>query len=196
MKDESFRVTPVDVRNQPFARTMRGYDPGQVEEFRGRVADELERLIRQNLELDGKVKNLIEQLRAFRERDKALNDALVSAQQLRSEIREQADREAQLILREARAEGDRIVDAAREDIRHLASEVEMLERTRRSYLSQLRALVERQLHDIDAAIATPPPLPTPIAGAIGSPAPDAARDARDARPAHPTPAWLDTLVNE
>jgi DivIVA domain-containing protein len=193
MTDEGFYLTPLDVRRYDFGTQMRGYDKTRVDQFRDQVADELERLTRLNQDLEAKAKGFHEQLRAFRERDKALNEALVSAQQLRAEIRDQADREAQLILREARAEGDRIVDAAREDIRRLASEVEMLERTRRSYLTQLRALVERQLHDVDAAMASPPPLPTPIAGAIGSPAPDAGRDARAAQP---TPAWLDTLVND
>jgi DivIVA domain-containing protein len=218
MTDEAFYLTPLDVRRFDFGTQMRGYDKMRVDQFRDQVADELERLTRLNQDLESKAKGFHEQLRAFRERDKALNEALVSAQQLRSEIREQADREAHLILREARAEGDRIVDAAREDIRRLAAEVEMLERTRRSYLAQLRALVERQLHDVDAAIATPPPLPTPIAGAIGSPEPrrdlgrdmgresgrdvgrdagrDAGRDDDDSRAGHPTPAWLNTLVNE
>ena len=197
INDEGFYLTPLDVRRFDFGSQMRGYDKMRVDQFRDQVADELERLTRLNQDLEAKAKGFHEQLRAFRERDKALNEALVSAQQLRAEIREQADREAQLILREARAEGDRIVDAAREDIRRLANEVEMLERTRRSYLTQLRALVERQLHDVDAAMASPPPLPTPIAGAIGSPAPDTSRDgSRDARQAQPTPAWLDTLVNE
>jgi DivIVA domain-containing protein len=173
MTDEGFYLTPLDVRRFDFGTQMRGYDKTRVDQFRDQVADELERLTRLNQDLEAKAKGFHEQLRA--------------------EIREQADREAQLILREARAEGDRIVDAAREDIRRLANEVEMLERTRRSYLTQLRALVERQLHDVDAAMASPPPLPTPIAGAIGSPAPDVNRDARQAQP---TPAWLDTLVNE
>ena len=54
-------------------------------------------------------------------------------------------------------------------------------------------LVERQLHAVDAAMASPPPLPTPIAGAIGSPAPDVGRGARQAPP---PPAWHDTLGNE
>ena len=188
MIDESFRVTPVEVRNQQFGRTMRGYDPGQVEEFRGRVADELERLIRQNLELDGKVKNLIEQLRAFRERDKALNDALVSAQQLRSEIREQADREAQLILREARAEGERLIDQARGEVRAIEAEVASLARSRRSLIGQIRALLERQLHELDAIESTmQPPEQLPR---------DESPPGEQPRQQHKTPAWLDSLVNE
>ena len=65
-----------------------------------------------NQELDAKARGFHEQLRAFRERDKAINEALVSAQQLRGEIREQAEREAQLILREARAEARAQLDGS------------------------------------------------------------------------------------
>ena len=85
-----------------FAATTRA-----SKQFRNQVAEELERLTRVNQDLDAKARGFHEQLRAFRERDKAINEALVSAQQLRGEIREQAESEAQLILREARAEGER-----------------------------------------------------------------------------------------
>ena len=100
MSDE-FRLTPVDVRRMEFPKSMRGYDQGRVDDFREQVADELERLTRANQDLDSTVRSLTEQLRGFRDRDKALNDALVSAQQLRADVREQSEREAQLILREA-----------------------------------------------------------------------------------------------
>ena len=181
MIDDSFHLMPVDIRRKEFDRAMRGYDTNAVNEFRDQVADELERVLRLNQDLDAKAKSFHEQLRAFRERDKALNDALVSAQQLRSEIREQAEREAQLILREARAEGERMVDAARAEIDRLQREIEQLERSRRAYLSHLRTIVERQLSEIDAASAEPP--------AHGD-------DAQDHRPSRATPAWLNSLIKE
>ena len=104
MTDESFRLTPLDIRRYDFGNALRGYDRTRVDQFRDQVAEEFEKLMRQNQELEAKARGFHEQLRAFRERDKALNDALVSAQQLRAEIREQAEREAQLLMREARAE--------------------------------------------------------------------------------------------
>src|SRR3954468_23678039 len=105
MIDETFHLTPLDVRRYEFGRSLRGYDAERVDQFREQVADELERISRINADLEEKARGFNEQLRGFRERDKAINEALVSAQQLRGEIREQADKEAQLILREARAEG-------------------------------------------------------------------------------------------
>ena len=151
MVDESFHLTPLDVRRFDFGSALRGYDKTRVDQFRDQVAEELERLARLAQDFESKAKGFHEQLRAFRERDKALNEALVSAQQLRAEIREQAEREGQLILREARVDGDRSVEDARAEVGRLQAEVDALERTRRSHLAQLRAMAQRQLTEIEAA---------------------------------------------
>jgi DivIVA domain-containing protein len=151
MKDEAFHLTPLDIRRYDFGSALRGYDKARVDEFRDQVAAEVEYLLKQCQELENKAKGFHEQLRAFRERDKALNEALISAQQLRGDIREQAEKEAQLVIREAKAEGERIVDAARAEIRNVQSELESLVRTRRAFLVQLRMTVQRQLAEIDAA---------------------------------------------
>ena len=188
MIDETFHLTPLDVRRFEFGRSMRGYDPARVEEFRQQVADELERLTRVNQDLESKSKGFNEQLRAFKERDKALNDALISAQQLRAEIREQAEREAQLILREARAEAERMQETMKGELRDLRDQLAGLERARRGYLAQLRVLVERQLAEIEAAetaLARP---------AIGSP--DTEGEQGAPRISQPTPSWLDSLMKE
>jgi len=183
--DESFHLTPLDVRRTDFPNALRGYEKTSVEQFRERVYEELERLTKVNQDLETKAKNFHEQLRAFRERDKALNEALVAAQQLRAEIREQSEREAQLILREARAEGDRIVEGARAEVRRLQAELDALERSRRAYIAQLRTMLDRQIAELDAASQQAPPSAAP------------AEEADDRRRTHvPTPSWLDTLVKE
>ena len=194
MSDEGFHLTAVDIRRYDFGSALRGYDKARVDQFRDQVAAEVERLMRANQELDQKSKGLVEQLRAFRERDKALNDALVSAQQLRAEIREQADREAQLLMREARAQAERDLESIRTEARRLEDEIQGLVRARRTYLSQLRAMVERQLVEIETAEATSSPQTAPSA-----PQPHAAPGPKRDEPkqtAHPTPAWLDSLVKE
>ena len=192
MNDEAFHLTPVDARRFDFGSALRGYDKSRVDQFRDQVADELERLTRVNQELDAKAKGFHEQLRAFRERDKALNDALISAQQLRAETREQADREAQLILREARAEGERLLEEARVELRRLRADIEALDRTRRSYLAQMRATAERQLAELQSAESAAPPVApaAPAAGAAGATGtPDGGE-----RPPLKSPSWLDANV--
>jgi DivIVA domain-containing protein len=151
MIDESFHLTSLDVRRFDFGRALRGYSPEKVEQFREQVAEEMDRLVRINSDLDTKARSFHEQLRAFRERDKALNDALVSAQQLRAETRDQAEREAELVLKEARAEGERLVEAARAEVRRMEQELDSLDRSRRTYLAQMRALLARQLSEVEAS---------------------------------------------
>ena len=200
MIDESFHLTPLDVRRTEFPGALRGYDKARVDEFRERVAAELERLTRVNQDLEAKAKGFHEQLRAFRERDKALNDALVSAQQLRANVGEQVEREAQLIRREARMEGERIVEDARSEVKRLAAEIESLERARRAYLAQLRSLVGRQLAELDA-IPDLGPLRAPSVPSLASilhPEGEAKQGGGDdpTRNPAPTPAWLKILPEE
>ncbi|MEO8335472.1 MAG: DivIVA domain-containing protein [bacterium] len=155
--DETFHLTPLDVRRYDFGKAIRGYNPERVEQFRDQVAEELERLTRQSQDLEQKAKGFHEQLRAFRERDKALNDALVSAQQLRSEIRESSEREAALIVREARTDAEREIEGARNEIRKLEAHLTELDRARRNHLAQVRVIVERHLAEITSAENAPGP---------------------------------------
>ena len=74
--------------------SLRGYDRAQVDQFKLQVAEELERLVRDRMQAEERLKSAQEQLRGYRERERAMNEALVAAQQLRADSREQAEREA------------------------------------------------------------------------------------------------------
>lgn len=155
MIDEAFHLTPLDVRRYDFGRSLRGYNPARVDQFRDQVAEEMERLTRINQDLDAKARSFHEQLRHFREKDKAMNDALVSAQQLRGELKEQAEKEAQLIIRAAEQEGEKLREEARAEIRRMEEELDSLDRSRRTYLAQMRTLIARQLSEVEANDAAP-----------------------------------------
>jgi DivIVA domain-containing protein len=185
MIDDTFHLTPLDVRRYEFGKALRGYDPERVNQFRDQVAEELERLSRVNQELEAKARGFHEQLRAFRERDKAINEALVSAQQLRKDIREQADKESQLVIREARAEADRIIEDARQEVRRMEDQITSLDRARRAYLAQLRMVVERQLAEISAAEHASNPSVQP---AVREAIENAAESRADGKASAPAPA--------
>ena len=150
MSEDTFHLTPLDIRRQEFRRSLRGYEPATVEDFRTRVAEELERVIRDRAVLEERLAALTEQLRVFREREKAMNEALVAAQQLREETRTAAEREAQVIVREAQTEAARIVDAARSDEVSIQARASDAERQFMAYVGGFRALLERQLAELRA----------------------------------------------
>ena len=194
MNDDVFRLTPLDLRKQEFRKVMRGFDPAEVDDFRVRAADELERVVKERLAFEERLKRLDEQLSAFKEREKAMNDALVAAQQLRAETREQAQREAQMIVREAEAEAERRLDRGRREIERLEATAQNLARPHHAYLAALRSQVERQKAELDAkADAQPSPFGK-VAGAIQPAEPAEAERAREARKS--SPKWIKNIVEE
>jgi len=134
MSEGAFHLTPLDVRRQEFRRRLRGYEPLGVEDFRVRVADELERILREKSVLEERVAALGEQLSAYRERERAMNEALVAAQQ----------------LREAEAEARRVVDEARTARGEVERQLAEVQRQFQVYMAGFRALLERQLAELRA----------------------------------------------
>ena len=148
MAGDTFYLTPHDVRAQEFSRGLRGYDAAQVDAFRERVAEELDRLLRDKAQLDERLKGLSEQLVTFRERESAMNEALIAAQQLRTDAKAHVEKEAEMLLREARAEAQRIIEQAKSDERQARQRAEVAAKQAAAYVAGFRSFVERHLGEI------------------------------------------------
>lgn len=147
-------LTPLEVRKKKgdFKRAMRGYEPGLVDDFLELVADRLEDVVRANLGHEDRIRQLEQQLRDYKERERALTDALVSAQELREEMREQAVRDAEAARREAEQEAEQIRANVAQDIEREEQSLRRL-RARQAQLAQsYRALLEREMEELDAMV--------------------------------------------
>lgn len=149
MSDDAFHLTPLDVRSQEFAKAIRGYDRAQVNEFKLAISEELERLLRDRGQQEERLRSAQEQLRTFRDRERAMNEALVAAQQLRVDSRAQAEREAELLLREAKVEAERILDRARLEETLVRQRTDGAARQFTAYVASFRTLLERHLGEVD-----------------------------------------------
>lgn len=145
-------LTPLDVKKKKgdFRRAVRGYDTAAVDDFLDTVSARMEELVRESVLAGARMESMTESIGSYRERERAMNEALVSAQQLREEMREQATREADLVLREARAEAERIVGEARRQAAAAAEALRRIQGQRVRFLRLFRTLVERQLQEIEA----------------------------------------------
>lgn len=173
MTEDGFQLSAHDVRHQEFGRAMRGYDQSQVDDFKERIAQELDRLWRDRGQINDRLQSMMEQLKVFRDRERAMNDALIAAQQLRADVQSQADKEADLILQRARAQGDqillearnesqRIVERAHADEQRLHYSSETVRRQFLAYLTSYRRLLERELDELEvlSAADTRPQMPS------------------------------------
>ncbi|HUF74693.1 MAG TPA: DivIVA domain-containing protein [Longimicrobiales bacterium] len=151
-------LTPLDVRSKrgDFKKLMRGYDPQEVDGFLEIVAERLEALIRENMALKERAGALQSQVSSQTDREQAVQAALVTAQELRADIRTQAQREAENIVKASETEGRRLIAEAEAEVRtklraserradKLADDIQELERRRTRFLRDFRQLLEREL---------------------------------------------------
>jgi cell division initiation protein len=141
----SSRFTAMDIEKQEFARKMRGYDAEEVRMFLRSVAEEVERLNLENGRLRedlGKFKSKLDELRG---REETLQKTLVTAQQVGDELKERARADADLKMREAKFEAERIVQRAQDRLQGLQSEIERCVVERESFEQSLRSMIEQHL---------------------------------------------------
>ena len=138
-------LTPLEVRNKKddFRRGLRGYDSREVDAFLAVVADALERQIRESGVFGARIQELEQQLETYRARERALNDALLAAQELREETRLQAERDAAVRLRDAEEQVRAVLDDAEQAVRVCQDKLDDLKATRGRFLGSLRQLFER-----------------------------------------------------
>lgn len=162
-------LTPLDVRKKrgDFRRVLRGYDPEEVDTFMELVAERFEELVRANLSLTERTERLERQVGAMEGRERAVQDALVSAQKLREEVSDQSRRDADvlrehasrtiaLMRAEAESEIARRLTEAEELVRERQRALEDLERSRLKFLRSFRGLLERELDAVEVEEARKP----------------------------------------
>ena len=138
------RMTPMEIRQQQFdTQLFRGCDVQQVDAYLNQVANDYEELMRENSLLKEQLALIEERLRGVEEREKLLKETLVSAQRMTEEMKETAKREAQLILREAELQSEKMLEAARAEEAKIKEEVLTLKRARRQVLEGIHSTVER-----------------------------------------------------
>ena len=144
-------LTPLDVRKkrEDFAKALRGYDPQEVDTFLELVAERLEALVKENLQLSERTERLSEQVTAQEGRENAVQEALVTAQSLREDVKQQAQREADLVRREAQADIDKAVAEAELMLEERRQSLAELERHRIRCLKGFRTLLERELETVE-----------------------------------------------
>jgi cell division initiation protein len=123
------KLTPLDIRHKEFKRGMRGYTEVDVDEFLDNVADEFERVFKENIELSERLDALQEQINHYRNIEETLQKTLVSAQQTAEGVKSSADKESQLILRDADMRARDLVGEAERKARDLVNEAYVTKQT-------------------------------------------------------------------
>jgi cell division initiation protein len=135
------KVTPLDLRQQRFQTVMRGYDRSEVQTFLLEVADDYENALRENDRLRQDITRLEVTLTEHRGQERNLQSTLLTAQRLADEIKEHANQEAALILREAEGRADVLLQRSNARLEDVQREIDGLRMKRREVETTVEALV-------------------------------------------------------
>lgn len=143
------RISPLEIQQKQFPVRFRGFDMEEVYAFLEVIREEMEDLIRENTSLKEKVAQLEAQLRDYRHIENTLKETLLMAQQMVDEYKENARKEAELIIKEAEQKADAIVRQAQEKVLKIHEDIMDLKGIRRHFKEELRRLIESHLRMLD-----------------------------------------------
>ena len=143
------KFTPLDIKKQEFKKTLRGYDPVEVDAFLEMVSDELENIFREKNHFSDEIIKLKTQLRDYQEIEKTLKDTLMSAQESIKDSRENSSREAEMMIREAELKSEKILADAKLTLAKMRNELVVVKAQKDSFARRLRHLLESQIDLIE-----------------------------------------------
>jgi len=135
------KITPLDIQQAGFKVKMRGYDKEEVDTFLDSVTESYEGLIRENNELREKITEQENQLGEMRKKEATLNNTLLRAQELVEGMRTGAQKDADLIIKEAELRAEGILQAARDEIGTIHREILDLQKQKALFLEKSRSLI-------------------------------------------------------
>ncbi|PWJ68100.1 MULTISPECIES: DivIVA domain-containing protein [unclassified Fibrobacter] len=138
-------LTPLDIRNQSFhKKSLGGIDPAEVKAFLDTAAKAFEQMSRDRTDLTERLKVAEERVNYYRQIEKTIQDAVVTMQRTIDEVKATAEKEAEIIIAEAKARAVREVESTKREAEELRMEIEQLKQIRANYFIRCRSLIKGQ----------------------------------------------------
>ena len=141
------KMTPRDIQQVGFKVKLRGYDRREVDAFLDALTEDYEGLVKENSALKEKLADLEIQVLEFKKKEGSLNNTLIKAQDLVEEMKGHAQREGELIVKEAELKAEETAKAARERLAELRREILDLQKHKLLFIEKTRSLI-KTLHRV------------------------------------------------
>ena len=141
-------LTPLDIHNKVFTKGVRGYKLEEVDAFLDEVIRSYEALFRENRELKDKVGRLEDEIEKNREISSTLQKTIL-AEKVMEEESQRAEKEAELIKRQARQEGEGLIEQAKKEVLRIHQEIERLKLYEKQLYLKHKGFLEFQMELLD-----------------------------------------------
>lgn len=135
-------LTPLEIQKQTFSRVLKGYHVDEVRAYLHLVAEEIERLVKDVDRLARENGMLRDELEDHSQRERILKDTLLSAQKVSEDVKANALKEAELIVKDAELLSERVVGQAMQRVGDLERSIQDLKIERRAARNKLAGLLD------------------------------------------------------
>jgi len=136
------KITPMEIKEYSLKKKALGLDPREVETLKDMAAAALEEANRERMALGQRVRELEERLAGHMKNEALLKDAITTTQKMSMDIKDNAKKEAELIIAEAKVRAEEIIRQARDHAREIQGEIAGLKKQRAEFEASLRALLD------------------------------------------------------
>ena len=143
------RIAPLDLRQQRFKKAMSGYDRTEVVAFLTEAADDYEHALREIDRLRQDLTRMEALLAEHREREANLRNTLLTAQRLADDMKDAAQNEAKMIVREAQGRADLLLQKASARLDEIDRDINEMRLRRRGVEGSLEASIQSLYHALE-----------------------------------------------
>lgn len=143
-------LTPLDIHNKEFSRSLRGYNPDEVDEFLDEIIDEFERLYKESQDMQDKIDVLMDQTNSYKTIEETLKDTLVTAQQTAEDVIATGQQKADLIVNQAENRAKEIIGGANGQVIDIRQEYDDIKRQMQIFKNKFKILLNTQLEMLDS----------------------------------------------
>jgi len=135
-------LTPIDITQREFPRRFRGLDPVEVKTFLEGVAEELQRLLKENALKDERIQRLEGEVQSYRERENELKTTLFATQRITDQMKDKVRKEADLILKDAELKAEKLLERAHLMLAQFQGKIADLKRQKALFEARIRAAIQ------------------------------------------------------
>lgn len=143
------RITAMDINTKEFKKALRGYNAEEVDEFLENISEEYEIMYKENSTLREKNSFLEEKLEHHTKIESTIQNTLVLAQNAAEQSKFSAQKESELIIKNANETSQRILDKANDGVLKINDEYEKVKQEFAIFRAKFRSFMNCQVEMFD-----------------------------------------------
>lgn len=145
-------LTPLDIQNKQFSKSLRGFRDVEVEEFLALIVRSMEELIQVNIDTTAKLQTCEKELDRYKAMERTINEAMILAQRTSEDMIKNANDRSSFIIEQADEQAKKLISDANNEVLNVIKRHEEAKHALQTFQMKFKVLVENQLRALEETV--------------------------------------------